>query len=93
MVIPCLRRPVILSTAKTAVGAIVRCMPKEATYGTAEDNLRPLDKVDADRIRGWKTVTTLRPKGKKREREESAAAAARVGSAGDGESPAVLGPA
>jgi len=30
---------------------------------------------------------------KEREREESAAAAARVGSAGDGESPAVLGPA
>ena len=52
LVIACFNRPVILSTAKTAVGAIFRCMPKEATYGTAEDNLRPLDEVDADRIRG-----------------------------------------
>ena len=71
LVIACFNHPVILSTAKTAVGAIFRCMPKEATYGTAEDNLRPLDEVDADRIRGWQTVTTLRPKGKKRDREES----------------------
>ena len=30
-----------------------------------------MDEADVDRIRAWQTVATLRPKGKKRTREES----------------------
>ena len=44
LVTACFSRPVILGAAKTAVGAIFRCMPKEVTDGTAEDNLRPSTK-------------------------------------------------
>ena len=50
--------------------AIFHRMPKEATHDTAEEGLRPLDQVDADRIRAWQTTDTLRPKGKKRARGE-----------------------
>ena len=71
LLIACFKHPVILGAAKTALHAIFRCMPKEATDDTAEEGLRPLDEADADRIRTWQTTATLRPKGKKRAREES----------------------
>ena len=69
LVIACFKHPVIVSTAKTALRAIFHRMPKEATHDTAEEGLRPLDQVDADRIRAWQTTDTLRPQGKKRARE------------------------
>ena len=71
LVIACFEHPVIVSTAKTALRAIFHCMPKEAAHDTTEEGLRPLDEVDADRIRAWQTAASLRPKGKKRTREES----------------------
>ena len=43
LVIVCFNHPVILGAAKTAVGAIFKCLPKETAHGEAEEGLRPLD--------------------------------------------------
>ena len=57
--------------AKRATKVLFKCLPDEATCRATQKGLRPLDEVDADRIRAWQTAATLRPKGKKRAREES----------------------
>ena len=46
-----------LGDAKKAATIILKCLP-----GAVEQNLRPLDEVDRDRICAWATVESLRPK-------------------------------
>ena len=41
LLISCFKHPIIVSTAKTALGAIFRCLPKEAIHDTTEEGLRP----------------------------------------------------
>ena len=62
------KHPVILGAAKTATQSLLRCLPDEATQVAATQSLRPLDEVDATRIRAWQTVASTRPRGEKRAR-------------------------
>ena len=71
LIIVCFEHSLILGDAKRATKVLLRCLPFEATPCAAAKGLRPLDEVDADRIRAWQTIDTLRPRGKKRAREES----------------------
>lgn len=59
----------ILGDAKKAAGVILRCLPDEQRRAV-EQNLRPLDEVDYNRIAAWQTVASLRPAVGKRKREE-----------------------
>ena len=64
--------PIIVGSAKTAAGVLLRAiphLPKEQQC-RAENSLRPLDEVDRIRIAKWETVQSLRPATKKRKREE-----------------------
>ena len=71
LVIVCFKHTLILGDAKRVAKVFFKCLPDEATCRATQKGLRPLDEVDADRIRAWQTMETLRPKGKKRTREES----------------------
>ena len=59
-----------LGNAKSAAKVVLDCLPDEAARLNAMKSLRPLDEVDANRIRAWQTVASLRPRGEKRAREE-----------------------
>ena len=63
---------IIVGSAKTAAGVILRSIPKlpKEQQIAAEQSLRPLDEVDRIRIAKWETVQSLRPAGNKRKREE-----------------------
>ena len=64
------KHDVIVSQAKTAAGAILKCLPEEH-HATAKHGLRPLDEVDRDRITTWETLDSLRPaSGVKRKRDD-----------------------
>ena len=63
------KHTLMLANAKTAAGALLRCLPKEQLRAV-EQGLRPLDDVDRDRIAAWQTVDSLRPKGTKRKRDD-----------------------
>ena len=65
------KHDLVVGNAKSAASVIFRCLPDEATCRAAKQGLRPLDEVDANRIRAWQTVASLRPAGEKRAREES----------------------
>ena len=71
LIIVCVKHTIELGDAKRAARVLFRCIPFGATPRTAEEGLRPMDEVDADRIRAWQTVASLRPRGQKRAREES----------------------
>ena len=66
LVIMRFEHPIILGAAKTAARVLLRCLPDEATQVAAMKSLRPLDEVDANRIRAWQTVASLRPAGNRR---------------------------
>ena len=70
LVIVCFEQRLVLGNAKIAAGVLFRCFLDEFARHVATQSLRPLDEVDADRIRAWQTVASLRPAGKKRAREE-----------------------
>jgi hypothetical protein len=64
------KHDVIVGAAKTAAGAILKCLP-EKHHATAKHGLRPLDEVDRDRITAWETLDSMRPaSGVKRKRED-----------------------
>ena len=71
LVIVCFNHTLLLGDAKRAAKVLFKGLPDGATCRAARKGLRPLDEVDADRIRAWQTAASLRPKGKKRTREES----------------------
>jgi hypothetical protein len=60
---------VILATAKAAANAILKCLPDEQR-SSIHDGLRPLDELDADRIRAWATPESLRPKRPRQEEDD-----------------------
>lgn len=62
-------KPVILGNAKTAASSILQCLPDEQRRAV-EKSLRPLDEFDKERIASWQTVSDVRPRGFKRERDE-----------------------
>jgi hypothetical protein len=63
------KHPVILATAKTAANAILKCLPDEQR-SSIHEGLRPLDELDADRIRAWATPESLRPKRPSQEEDD-----------------------
>ena len=63
LVIMCFNHTLLLGDAKRAAKVLFKCLPDEATCRAAQKGLRPLDEVDADRIRAWQTAASLRPKG------------------------------
>jgi hypothetical protein len=60
---------VIVSAAKTAAAAILKCLPVEQR-NSIHEGLRPMDELDADRIRAWETPGSLRPKRPRQEAED-----------------------
>jgi len=58
-----------LGDAKKAAKVILRCLPEEQHRAVQQD-LRPLDEVDRDRLAEWMTIESLQPKGQKRKRPE-----------------------
>jgi hypothetical protein len=52
--------PVVMSQAKPAAVAILKCLPDEQRLAV-KLGLRPLDEVDRDRIAAWQTLESLRP--------------------------------
>jgi hypothetical protein len=58
-----------VQNARSAIDTVIAALPADQRL-SVEQSIRPLDEVDANRIRAWQTVASLRPAGKKRAREE-----------------------
>jgi len=62
--------PLMLCHAKTAARNLTRFLVKDM-QNALQSNLRPLDELDRTRIDGWCTQMSLRPRGKKRARQQA----------------------
>jgi len=62
--------PLMLCHAKTAARNLTRFLVKDMQKAV-QSNLRPLDELDRKRIDGWCTQVSLRPRGKKRARQQA----------------------